>query len=153
MKTMSIDYVRELIENTLAEEHEKNPNFFGGKNQVNLFSFYEQLQKDSITGTVMLGGRNYQIAGVYEKLHKGKRNLDNLYVGSAFLVDKNDIYHYFRFNSQADVQECMKKLETICRKYVPETLPLSISCLSDDGKTIERTVTTVCYAFLILGIW
>lgn len=115
-------------------------------------SFYEQLQKDSITGTVMLGGRNYQIAGVYEKLHKGKRNLDNLYVGSAFLVDKNDIYHYFRFNSQADVQECMKKLETICRKYVPETLPLSINCLSDDGKTIERTVTTVCYAFLILGI-
>ncbi len=46
MKTMSIDYIRELIENTLAEEHEKNPNFFGGKNQVNLFSFYEQLQED-----------------------------------------------------------------------------------------------------------
>ena len=46
MQTMSIDYIRELIENTLAEEHEKNPNFFGGKNQVNLFSFYEQLQED-----------------------------------------------------------------------------------------------------------
>ena len=46
MKTMSIDYIRELIENTLAEEHEKNHNFFGGKNQVNLFSFYEQLQED-----------------------------------------------------------------------------------------------------------
>lgn len=46
MKTMSIDYIRELIENTLTEEHEKNPNFFGGKNQVNLFSFYEQLQED-----------------------------------------------------------------------------------------------------------
>lgn len=46
MKTMSIDYIRELIENTLAEEHEKNPNFFGGKDQVNLFSFYEQLQED-----------------------------------------------------------------------------------------------------------
>ena len=46
MKTMSIDYIRELIENTLSEEHEKNPNFFGGKDQVNLFSFYEQLQED-----------------------------------------------------------------------------------------------------------
>ena len=46
MKTMSIDYIRELIENTLEQEHEKNPNFFGGINQVNLFSFYEQLQED-----------------------------------------------------------------------------------------------------------
>lgn len=46
MKTMSIDYIRELIENTLEEEHLKNPNYFGGKDQVNLFSFYEQLQED-----------------------------------------------------------------------------------------------------------
>lgn len=114
-------------------------------------SFYEQLQKDSVTGNVVLDGRSYQIAGVYEMLHKEKRNPDNQYVGSAFLVDKNDVYHYFRFNSQVDVQECMKRLETICRKYVPETLPLNIHLLSDAGKTVERTVLTVCYAFLILG--
>lgn len=46
MKTMSIDYIRELIENTLEEEHLKNHDYFGGKDQVNLFSFYEQLQED-----------------------------------------------------------------------------------------------------------
>ena len=47
MKTMVIDYVRQAIEQTLAEEHEKYPNkYFGGENQVKLFSFYEQLQEE-----------------------------------------------------------------------------------------------------------
>lgn len=46
MKTMSIDFIRQVIEQTLEEEHEKNYDYFGGKNQVNLFSFYEQLQED-----------------------------------------------------------------------------------------------------------
>lgn len=45
-KAFPIDFVRQLIEQTLLEEHIKNPHFFGGKNQVNLFSFYEQLQKE-----------------------------------------------------------------------------------------------------------
>ena len=42
-----IDFVRQVLEQTLAEEHIANPNkYFGGKAQVNLFSFYEQLQKE-----------------------------------------------------------------------------------------------------------
>lgn len=46
-KTFPIDYVRQVIEQTLLEEHIKNPHeCFGGVNQVNLFSFYEQLQKE-----------------------------------------------------------------------------------------------------------
>ena len=47
IKAFPIDFVRQLIEQTLLEEHYKNPNYYGGPNQVNLFSFYEQLQKDS----------------------------------------------------------------------------------------------------------
>lgn len=46
MKAFPIDFVRQIIEQTLEEEHLKNPNYFGGSNQVNLFSFYEQLQKE-----------------------------------------------------------------------------------------------------------
>ena len=46
MKVMSIDFVRQIIEQTLFEQHNVNPNYFGGKDQVNLFSFYEQLQED-----------------------------------------------------------------------------------------------------------
>ena len=47
MKTMSIDYVRQVIEQTMFEEYLKNPSrYFGGENEVNLMSFYEQLVED-----------------------------------------------------------------------------------------------------------
>ena len=46
MKTLSLDFVRQAIEQTLEEEHLKNDKYFGGKNQVSLMSFYEQLVED-----------------------------------------------------------------------------------------------------------
>ena len=46
-KAFPIDFVRQLFEQTLFEEHAKEPNkYFGGPNEVNILSFYEQLQKD-----------------------------------------------------------------------------------------------------------
>lgn len=45
MKTVAIDYVRQVLEQTLEKEHRKNPSkFFGGKNEICLHSFYEQLK-------------------------------------------------------------------------------------------------------------
>ena len=46
IKGFPIDFVRQVIEQTLLEEHLKNYDYFGGKDQVNLFSFYEQLVKE-----------------------------------------------------------------------------------------------------------
>ena len=47
-KAFPIDFVRQVLEQTLLEEHIKKPKeYFGGQDQVNLFSFYEQLQKES----------------------------------------------------------------------------------------------------------
>lgn len=46
-KAFFIDYIRQLIIQTLEQEHIKNPNLVGGINQVNLFSFYEQLVNQS----------------------------------------------------------------------------------------------------------
>lgn len=44
-KAFPIDFVRQLIDQTMLEEHLKNPSkYFGGENQVSMFSFYEQLQ-------------------------------------------------------------------------------------------------------------
>ena len=43
LKNFPIDFVRQIIDQALLEEHIKNPNYFGGKNQVSLMSFYEQL--------------------------------------------------------------------------------------------------------------
>ena len=46
LKNFPIDFVRQIIEQTLYEEHLLNINYYGGKNQVSLMSFYEQLQKE-----------------------------------------------------------------------------------------------------------
>lgn len=47
MKTFVIDFVRQVLEQKLLSEKLKNPKkYYGGKNEVNLMSFYEQLQKD-----------------------------------------------------------------------------------------------------------
>lgn len=43
MKTIAIEFVRQVLEQTLYEEHLKNSIYCGGKDQVGLFSFYEQL--------------------------------------------------------------------------------------------------------------
>lgn len=46
-RAFPLDYVRQIIEQTLEFEHIANPKkYFGGKDQVNLFSFYEQLAKE-----------------------------------------------------------------------------------------------------------
>lgn len=40
-----IDFVRQALEQTLLEQHKSNLDLFGGKDQVNIFSLYEQLAK------------------------------------------------------------------------------------------------------------
>ena len=44
IKTFPIDFVRQALEQKMYEAHLVNPNFFGGKDQVNILSFYEQLK-------------------------------------------------------------------------------------------------------------
>ena len=45
MKVFYIDFVRQILEQTFLNEHIKDNNLVGGKNQLNLFSFYEQLEE------------------------------------------------------------------------------------------------------------
>lgn len=44
LRTFPIEFIRQILEQKLFEEHSKNQNFFGGKNQIALSSFYEQLK-------------------------------------------------------------------------------------------------------------
>ena len=44
IKGFPIDFIRQALEQKLLEQHIKNVNLFGGKNQVNILSFYEQLK-------------------------------------------------------------------------------------------------------------
>lgn len=44
LKTFPIDFVRQILEQKLLEQHMINVNLFGGKEQVSITSFYEQLK-------------------------------------------------------------------------------------------------------------
>lgn len=44
IKSFPIDFIRQILEQTLHFEHIKNDKLYGGKNQVSVFSFYEQLK-------------------------------------------------------------------------------------------------------------
>lgn len=44
LKTFPIEFIRQAIEQTLAIAHNDNVNLFGGKEQVKITSFYEQLK-------------------------------------------------------------------------------------------------------------
>lgn len=46
LKVMPIDLVRQVIVQTLLIERLKNPKYFGDDDQVQLFSFYEQVQEE-----------------------------------------------------------------------------------------------------------
>ena len=45
MKTMALDYIRQALEQTLEIEHNKNADYFGGRNQIAIMSFYEQMNE------------------------------------------------------------------------------------------------------------
>ena len=47
LKTFPIDFVRQILEQKLLEEHINNVNYFGGKEQVAITSFYEQLKSQA----------------------------------------------------------------------------------------------------------
>lgn len=47
IKTFPIEFVRQALEQTLLEQHLINPNFFGGKDQINISSFYQQLKNQA----------------------------------------------------------------------------------------------------------
>lgn len=47
LKTFPIDFIRQILEQKLLEEHIKNVNYFGGKEQVAITSFYEQLKSQA----------------------------------------------------------------------------------------------------------
>lgn len=44
LRTFPIEFIRQILEQKLFEEHSKDQNFFGGKEQIALSSFYEQLK-------------------------------------------------------------------------------------------------------------
>lgn len=113
--------------------------------------FYEQLQKDEFDGMVRLGGKEYQIAGVYENLYMETNGIKRP-TGSALCPSTKANYYYFRASSSADVDEVIDKVNAICRKYVPETLPLDNYRITEKTKTIQGMQDILSYAIMALSV-
>ena len=102
--------------------------------------FMNQLQADGNTGTVRLGNDDYQIAGTYKALFKQSNvTQQGNCVGSVFFPNDWKGICYLKFASGTNMKEIRTKVETICRTYVPHTLPLKIVSL--DKATDERVDT------------
>lgn len=60
-------------------------------------NFKEQLQKDSVAGTVRLNGADYQIAGTYEALYKEEVEGRVKVIGSIFMVSPEASTYFLRW--------------------------------------------------------
>lgn len=115
--------------------------------------FMNQLQANGNTGTVRLGNNDYQIAVTYKALFKQSNvTQQGNGVGSVFLPSEWKGVCCLKFASETEMKDIYKKVETICRKYVPDTLPLEITSL--DKATDERvdTILLMVRCGMLLGI-
>lgn len=139
------DFFRIPIEGKEVDCHVKGAVYVSRK-------FKEQLQKDSIEGIVRLSGSDYQIAGIYEALYKEEVN-DRLNVaGSVFLVNPEVSIYYFRAADSDRAPDAIKRITEICRRYVPDTLPLEIHDISDTRQTTMGTMQMVLRSFMLLAV-
>lgn len=112
--------------------------------------FKEQLINDGIEGSVTLNDREYQIAGTYRALYKEIPQKD--LCGSVFVVNPSVSTYYFKTSESASVEKTIKKITEVCRRYVPETLPLDIREISDTRQTTMGTVGLMQNAFILLAV-
>lgn len=101
--------------------------------------FKEQLDRDGRQGTVCLDGTDYQIAGVYEALYdETEVPIDAYYfIGSVFLPSPGVTNYLIRVNAHTDSRAFVEQLTALCRKHIPETLPLNIHLLTEDDEMKE----------------
>lgn len=125
-----------------------------GKNEESMVyiseQFKEQLQKDGVEGSVTLSGREYQIAGTYRALYREipKKDL----CGSVFLVSSKPSTYYFKTSGSGVTEETVKKITEICRRYVPETLPLDIRDITDSKQTKTGVIGMIQKVFILLAV-
>lgn len=94
-------------------------------------SFANQLEKDSIQGMVKLGEETYRIGGIYKGLYG--ENMQSLKTGgSVFFINQDANSYYFHIKENSNVEIVKKQIQTICRRHVPESIPLSLITLADD---------------------
>ena len=115
--------------------------------------FMARLQADGNTGTVRLNGNDYQVAGVYKELYRRREtNAEHLYAGTIFLPADEKGCCFLKFNSGTNMGVVRNNVESICREYIPYTLPLEIVSLDEVTDDMVDTIVLLMKCGIILGI-
>lgn len=114
--------------------------------------FKEQLQEDSIAGTIRLNGADYQIAGTYEALYKEEVEGRAKVTGSIFMVSPEASTYYFKVSDSSKTSKVIKQITEICRRYVPDTLPLNICNISNTKQTTVGAMEMTQNASILLAV-
>ena len=78
LETYPIEFVRQAIEQTLYEQHLKNQNYFGGKGQMAIVSYFQQLRN---------GAEVNRYVECFNDIAKQQNRTDLIGIG---IVDTND---------------------------------------------------------------
>lgn len=113
--------------------------------------FKQLLDKEGYDGTVSLNGADYQIAGVYEALFDENEEKGAYFVGSVFLPSSGVTNYFIRVNEHTSGQAFVEQLTALCRKYIPDTLPLDIHLLTDDNE-VKDTIGLMRTGLSILAV-
>ena len=113
--------------------------------------FKQLLDKEGYDGTVSLNGADYQIAGVYEALFDENEEKGAYFVGSVFLPSSGVTNYFIRVNEHTSGQAFVEQLTALCRKYIPDTLPLDIHLLTDDDE-VKDTIGLMRTGLSILAV-
>lgn len=113
-------------------------------------AFDEILQKDTIQGFVELEGTVYRIGGVYKALPHEKF-INRLSAFSVYIPTQRGSSICMRV-ADGQQKEVRQQVETICRRYVSETIPLEITTMYLTLSKGISVIYMVCDIALSLAI-
>ena len=113
-------------------------------------SFKQQLDKDSVQGMVELNGQSYRIIGTFKALYKESQKEG--VIGSVFFPGNSFGNFYFKLAPGTSSDKGVRRITDICRKYVPDTLPLEIRTLADNKQTTQGSIYITQVAMTVLAV-
>lgn len=115
-------------------------------------AFKRLLDADGNTETVRLDNKDYRIAGVYKALFNEVE--DPEYMGSVFMPSTDAQLYYIKVTTTTDLVAFLKRLEDLCREFVPSTLPIDLMALgeSDEGLNIIKTMRVTMSVLAVVSL-
>lgn len=115
-------------------------------------AFKQLLDADGNTGTVRLDNRDYRIAGVYKALFNEVEAPQ--YMGSVFMPSTDAQLYYIKVTEATDLPVFLKRLDGLCREFVPSTLPIDLMMLneSDEGLNIIKTMRVAMSVLAVVSL-